>query len=31
MESLVGLLAGLALGIIFGYIFHDDIENMREN
>ena len=31
MESFISLFAGLALGVIFGYIFHDDIENMREN
>ena len=28
MESFISLLAGLVLGIIFGYIFHDDIENV---
>ena len=28
MGSFISLFAGLALGIIFGYIFHDDIKNM---
>lgn len=28
MESFISLFAGLVLGIIFGYIFHDDIKNM---
>ena len=28
MESLIGLLAGLALGTMFGFIFHDDIKNI---
>ena len=28
MGSFISLFAGLALGIIFGYMFHDDIKNM---
>lgn len=28
MESLIGLLAGLVLGTMFGFIFHDDIKNI---
>lgn len=31
MGSLIGLFAGLVLGSIFGYIFHNDIKNMRES
>lgn len=31
MGSFISLFVGLVLGTIFGYIFHDDIENMREN
>lgn len=31
MESLIGLFTGLALGAMFGFIFHDDIINMWEN
>ena len=31
MGSFISLFAGLTLGAIFGYIFHDDIKNMREN
>lgn len=31
MESFVGLFAGLVLGTIFGYLFHDDIEKLWEN
>ena len=28
MGSFISLFAGLALGVIFGYVFHDDIKNM---
>ena len=28
MESFISLFTGLALGVIFGYVFHDDIKNM---
>ena len=28
MGSFISLFVGLALGVIFGYIFHDDIKNM---
>lgn len=31
MESFISLFAGLAFGVIFGYVFHDDIKNMWEN
>lgn len=29
MGSFISLFVGLVLGAIFGYIFHDDIKNMR--
>jgi hypothetical protein len=29
MGSFISLFVGLALGTMFGYIFHDDIKNMR--
>ena len=28
MGNFISLFVGLALGAIFGYIFHDDIKNM---
>lgn len=28
MESFISLFAGLALGTMFGFIFHDDIKNI---
>lgn len=28
MGSFISLFAGLVLGTMFGYIFHDDIKNM---
>jgi ABC-type dipeptide/oligopeptide/nickel transport system permease subunit len=28
MGSFISLFAGLVLGTIFGYIFHDDIKNI---
>jgi hypothetical protein len=31
MESFISLFAGLALGTMFGFLFHDDIKNMWEN
>ena len=31
MESFISLFAGLVLGIIFGYLFHDDIKKVWEN
>lgn len=29
MGSFISLFAGLVLGAIFGYVFHDDIKNMQ--
>ena len=28
MGSFISLFVGLTLGVIFGYVFHDDIKNM---